>query len=154
MTISFPDDILHNFVSRKFKPGVILYLRYSFFLGDTPEDKFFLVASIADNPLLLKIRRELTPYARGKPDIAACHLLLVEKDYTNTLKQDSYLDCTQVLHVLSYAEIEKQLMDDRSKIRDRLTNHDIAQVIKMVSGYGGISPKHKTLIINDLGNVI
>lgn len=150
----FPRDLLQNFINRKLKPGIILNLSYSFYPGDTPEDKYFLVASITEGPLLLKIRRKLTQYAWAKPDIAACHLLLAEKDYTNTLKQDSYLDCTQVLHALSYAEIEKQLRDDRSKIRDRLTDHDIAQVIKMVGGYGGISPRHQNLMIDELGNVV
>ncbi|MFV1948452.1 MAG: hypothetical protein ACC633_00785, partial [Anaerolineales bacterium] len=115
MTMPFPRDLLQNFINSKLKPGIILYLSYSFYPGDTPEDKYFLVASITEGPLLLKIRRKLTPFAQASPDIQACHLLLAERDYTNTLNQDSYLDCTQVLYALSCAGITNQLMDDRSK---------------------------------------
>lgn len=155
MTIPFPDDMVHDSVLRNLKPGVILYLSYSFFRGDPPEDKLFLVASIADDPpLLLKIRRELTSYAQANPLIVSCHLLLAQNAYTNTLKQDSYLDCTQVFNALSNDEVERQLIDDYSRIRDRLTKTDISQAIKMMGESRGISPIHMKLITKELGNVI
>ena len=150
MSIRVPDEMAREFADRNLTPGKILYLSYQFPTETQPHNKYFVIASADDPPLLLKIRSNLTPYAKNNPYIAAFHLPIPKADY-EFLDYDSHLNCSEVHYGLSLEEIRSQIINDRSRVTGDVSTRDIAQIVKMVSNSVTISPKHKKLVIKALG---
>lgn len=138
-----------DFADRSCTPGKILYLDYQFPTEARSHNKYFVVASADDPPLLLKIRSKLTSYAMSHPHIANFHLALTKTDY-GFLDGDSFLNCSEVHYGLSLAEIKGQIVSDPSRVIGDLNSGEIAQVIELVHDSETISPKNWKQIIKAL----
>jgi len=134
-------------------PGKILYLRCRFDGDEEQHNKYFVVASVNKRLLLMKINSRIRSYISDRSYLLQSQITLWRKD-NNFLEYDSYLDCSRVYSVLSYEEIETQLLDDPSRYEGELGEKYIQRVLDIVSNSRMLSRIEKQLVIDALSSLI
>ena len=82
-----------------------VYLLYCAIIRD-PKEKFHAVAYMEPRLRYFLINSRVAAFIQAKPILAAHQVLLKQSEHPEFLKEDSYLDCTQIFGGLTASELE------------------------------------------------
>jgi hypothetical protein len=136
-------------IEENIAPGKILYLNVYMPLDDRPRNKYFVVVSGDESPLLLKINTSGVQTELGKRFNE--YQFRIKKSVYKFLEHDSYLDCGTVWKsLLTRDEIIKQLTKDPSRVKGTLLADHKNEVVRYTNKSRSISPQHKRIIAEEL----
>ena len=125
-------------------PGRILCLSIMFPHQETPENKYVVVVKIGANPALMKINS----LKRDSTD-----LTLKKVDYPFFRNEESYLHCGSVwFNLITVEEVIKQLTDDSKRVKGKLKDDHIRELMVRVDKSKELERGRKREIIEALKN--
>jgi len=143
----FPPEHKQRFVEQHLKPGQVLYLFCEF---TTPaKEKYLVLACPGGQPLLFIMNSAIHPFIERRPELRRCQVLLRAAEY-DFLDHDSYINCSQVVDVLTEAEILHQISTDIRRIQGELTERTKRAIIRVVGSAKTIDKRTKRRIIHAL----
>ncbi len=142
----FPDDDVRDHIERQLAPGRVLYLRCEFI--SPAKDKYLVLLSKESKCLLFMINSKIARFIQADKHLLACQVKLDASKY-GFLDHDSWLNCIDVKSML-LEEIQKQLVQDLSRIKGELNSETIIQIRKAVQQAQTLSPAHKKRILASL----
>ncbi len=95
------------------------------------------------------INSSINDYKQSKTSLFECQVLLEVKEY-DSLKCDSYVDCSGAITDFSKENIADQALRDMSRIKNRLSEHSKQDVISAVAGSKTLIRRHKQWILEAL----
>jgi hypothetical protein len=111
-----PDDKRH-YIKKSLVPGRLLHLFCNF--TTPPKNKFLAVVATTPELVLFFVNSEINPWLQARPDLRDRQVTLRQRDHP-FLAQDSHLNCTEAIRKIPVQEIEAQLMNDVTRIKDML----------------------------------
>lgn len=142
----FPGDDVRDHIERQLTPGRVLYLWCNFI--DPPKNKYVVLLWKRKNCLLFMINSNIVRFIQADEHLRSLQIKLKVTEY-GFLDYDSWINCMDVKSI-ALEEIQKQLMQDVSRIKDELTLETREQVRMVVGTAQTISPLHKKLIMSSL----
>ena len=138
---ALPAHLRRQFIS----PGSILYLNIPFPEGD--RNKYVVIASQTNPPLLLVINSGISPFIRRNQYLLDAQIGISPQDYPR-LPQNSYLNAGQVINYLSRQEIFNQISaNSPRRLIGYLTASHAQTITGIVAVAKDISPIHRKAII-------
>lgn len=132
-----------------FVPGKILYLNISLPPSDEPVNKYMILVSKGDYPLLLKINSSniRTTYNQRLKEF---QFKIKPSDYS-FLDHESYIDCGNVwVNRISKEEIIEQVHKDPKRDCGDISKDHKNEIIRLTKMSKSISPVHKRIIEAEL----
>ena len=111
--------------------------------------KYFLVVSVADEPLLFWISSNKPAFCASDPAIDADFLQLTTEEYP-FLNHDSWLDCGEVCKRFTWQSIEYQLKFRMGWICGNISTNTKSKLIQAVGNSERLSTLHQRIISEGL----
>ena len=117
-----------------------------------PKNKYFIVAVIEPEPVLLFVNSELNNYVRNNSHLYPCHISIknTEEDF---LSHDSWVNCCEAFHDFNIDDIERDLKYG-GKHCGSLTQMGISHIIDGITKSPVMKRKTKTRIIASLSSAL
>lgn len=112
-----PDDKL-KYVRQSLVPGRILHLHCDFTIP--PKSKFVVLVSVKPVVVLFVINSEISQWLQARPDLRDRQVTIRQQNH-EYLKHDSFLNCTEAARQMEMEDVERQLNEDMSNIKDMIT---------------------------------
>lgn len=103
-------------------------------------NKYMVYVGDSSNPLLLKINSD-----KGK-NFHKLQFKLKETTYPSFLRHDSYLDCGVVWVLLSFDDINRQIVADPSRVVGTIIDDHKNEIVRMMEKSKSISPLQKRIV--------
>ena len=123
-----PDDRL-KYVRTKLVPGRILHLHCNF--TTPPKSKFVVLVSVQPVLMIFVANSNINAWLQARPDLRDRQVTLHQRNHSY-LEYDSFLNCTEAIRQMDLEEIEHQLLEDMSNIKDTLTADERQAVLYAV----------------------
>lgn len=133
---SIPASEKLKLIRPSIKPGQFFLLRCNF--TDPPKDKFLLLVSDNPKPLFFMVNSKIHTYIKDREHLLGGQFQIEKKDY-KFLSYDSFLNCTNPVHI-DIENIEKQLLQDMGRIKDKITEIDRKLIWDIVKESETLSP--------------
>jgi hypothetical protein len=143
----FSDEAKLASFQRQFVAGAVLYLRCDF-IKKSYQDKFVLVACVNPSPLYLIINTEPAAFIRASAELLACPVRIKSSEHA-FLDHDSYVNCLTA-HSIEQSEVERQVLSDMGRIKGRLCDDSIREVLDAVADSPTLIRRDQLWISNDL----
>lgn len=98
-------------LQRQFKPGLVMYLYCSFTIPKA-KNKYLLLLDVYSQPSFFIINSNISEYYKSRKHLLHSQVLLKASEY-GFLSNDSYIDCTKIVNLLSLDVIIKQTTGTR-----------------------------------------
>ncbi len=144
-----PDDQKYELIAQQLVPGTVLHLNYRFPRADESLNKFMVLVCWEPEPLLVAINSCIHPLVASDPDKLACQVDLAESEY-DFLDLDSHVNCYEIEDNIQREEILRQVANDDSALKCRLTENDAEAIIGAVNRSKGIADRTKGRVIGAL----
>jgi hypothetical protein len=125
-----PDDRL-KYVRTNLVPGRILHLHCDF--TTPPKSKFVVPVSIQPALMIFVVNSHINSWLQARADLRDRQVTLQQRNHSY-LEHDSFLNCTETIRQMDLEEIECQLLEDMSNIKDTLTADERQAVLYAVKG--------------------
>lgn len=135
---------------RQLQPGQVLYLYCEF--THPHKDKFLVVAYAAPILGLLVINSEIPEYIQKRSPLKQCEVKIDVASH-GFLAYDSYIDCQQVITSLTKDHMEKQLLNDMSRLKGMIAESVREQVIAAVKACEKLKPREKNRVLTAFADV-
>lgn len=144
---SFPPAERRESFKRQFSPGRIVRLHCSFTVP--PKDKFLLLVCINPKPLFFVINSGINSFIQIKKQLLDAQIQIKGSDY-NCLSHDSYLDCSKVIGCIDIEEIEEQIVQNPSRLKETINDETVSKILTVVTASRLIELKYKKSILESL----
>lgn len=141
-----PDDKLH-YIRKSIVPGRLLHLFCNF--TTPPKNKFLAVVATAPELVLFVVNSEINPWLQARPDLRDRQVTIRQHNHA-FLARDSYLNCTEAIRKIAMQEIEAQLLNDLTRIKDMLAEGEREAVRYAVQNCRTLTKKEIGWIIEAL----
>jgi len=125
------------------RPGEVLRLWCEF--TDPPKDKFVVVVSAGDSPLLFVINSRINPFIQKRPHLLRCQVRMAVSDYP-FLDHDSFINCAEAIESVTQDAISAQLSGPGGTMEGDLSPDTIAAILRAAESATTLSEDHKQLI--------
>jgi len=132
-----PDDKL-RYVRESLVPGRILHLHCTF--TNPPKRKFVVIVSVNPALVLFVINSELSQWLQDRADLRDRQVTIRQQSHTY-LNRDSLLNCTEAVRQMQLEDIERQLIEDTSNIKDMITSSEREAILYAVKDCRTLSKK-------------
>jgi hypothetical protein len=140
---SFPEEEKRAYLDRQLRPGQVLYLFCDF--TTPPKEKYLVLVSRGQNPLLFFINSRIHPFILQRPELCDCQVK-VSVAGNPFLHHDSFIDCSKVVDQFDQSDIRKQILDDIERVRGELDAQTKQQILTAAQKSRTISQLHKQWI--------
>lgn len=140
----FSEGARREYAVRHLTPGRVLYLTCDF--TKPPKEKFIVVATPDEPPLLLVVNSSVRPFVSSRPYLAVCQVTLEASDHA-FLARDSFLDCSEVIDSMSNEDLLGQLSSDPARVKGEVSASARTRIVEAVRQARTISPLHKGRIL-------
>jgi hypothetical protein len=148
---NFPDAVKKQKLYEQLIPGTVLYLFCKF--KPKAKDKYLFLTCTNPAPAFFVINSEINQFQQKQPDLLRCHVLL-EKSKYSFLRQDSHLNCNDIINSFNIHDIETQVLKDMGRIKGALLPETVQQVIHCVENAKTLSSHDKNKIFGGLKPLI
>ncbi len=129
--------------------GDVLYLRCGH--CNPPKNKFFIIASLEPEPILLFINSRLNDFVNNNPNLKPCHVLIEQSEHT-FLQYDSWVNCCAPCFEFSLENIEQD-MQYGGKHCGMLSNLAIDNILIGIKNSPTLEQKNKNRILASLTSI-
>lgn len=132
-----PGDKLKH-VRQSLVAGRILHLHCKF--THPPKNKFAVLVSMEPTLLLFMINSQISEWLKARADLRDRQVTIRQQAHSY-LQRDSFLNCTEAIRQITQEEIEGQLVEDMTNIKDTITTEEREAVRYAVTGCRTLSKK-------------
>lgn len=143
---AFSDDERRKSVARQLQPGAVIYLEVVFPQGR--RSKFLVVAHVDDECCTFIVNTQIHPFIDKHPALAVCQVK-IDAARHEYLRHDSYIACHEPLR-LPTGKVLNELAADLSRLKGRLHDDVLTEVIAAVKRAPTVSPAEQTRIADAL----
>lgn len=134
-------------IRRQLTPGRVFKLFCAF--TNPQKDKYLLLACTQPRPLLFIINSEISEYIKKREHLHKCQVPISAGGH-DFLKHDSYIDCSEARTDFHLIDIERQVLEDMSRIKGLVAQNVKDELLKAVDATNTISRQHKKWIVEGL----
>lgn len=145
---AFSDDERRKSVTRRLRPGAVIYLEVVFPEGR--RSKYLVVAHVDEQCCTFIVNSKVRPFIAAHPELSVCQVR-IDAARHGFLRHDSHIDCHEVLRLPTQAVVN-ELMADMGRIKGDLHAEVRAQVIAAVKRAPTLAPAEQTLLAGALDN--
>jgi hypothetical protein len=121
----FPEAYKLNWVRQRLTPWSVIYVPVHF-SNPPPKEKFLVIARVHAETLAFAINSRPTEFIRRNPKLLACQVQIGCGSHT-FLSYDSYIDCTDPIHLKTH-EIEERILSDVRRVKGEIAQ-DVRQYV-------------------------
>lgn len=146
----FPEEFVSQHIFDHFKVGSVIRVEVAF--PDKTKPKYLVLVADSDAEYLtFIINSETNPFIATKPALAQCQVTIDAINHP-FLDYDSKIACHDVL-VLKRSDVIKELKQDTSKIKGRVSENVLVEIISAVKFAKTLSQEVKTTILTSLSEL-
>jgi hypothetical protein len=138
----FSEKERRSFFRGQFHAGRILQLNCTF--TNPPKLKYVLLCCVSPKPHVLVINSVINQFKQQRPHLLSLQIPILRAAH-DFLPHDSYVDCS-ALFVFEEPEIERQILNDITKLKGTIEPTTKDAVLSAVLGAKTLSPAQKALI--------
>ena len=147
---NLPEQQKLEIIRRQLTIGRVIRLFCKF--TNPPKEKLLVVANIQPYPILFVINSEINAFIKARPQLLECQVQIEAADHS-FLNHHSYIDCAQAT-CFTMLEIESQIVQDMSRIKDCLSNELVKEIIAAVERSVTLDRKEKRWILAALSTLM
>lgn len=145
---SFPSELKDDSIESLLLPGQIIKLEVEFVRTRKTKDKLLVLSVSEETSYLFCINSEIPKFIQARKYLRKCQIEIKQAQY-DFLDHNSYINCSEIIKI-DLTDIKNQIKNDVSRIKERLNNKDIKQLIKVVDKADTLSKLEKEIIIKSL----
>ena len=145
----FPENQIQQFINNHLKPGCVIRIEVTF--QHLTKPKYLVLAADNDQEYLtFIINSETHPFIKNREPLAKCQVDIDATDHP-FLDHDSKIACHEVL-LLKRSDVIKEIKQDTGKIKGRVSDRVMSQIVSAVKFAKTLSPDIKATILASLDN--
>ncbi|MDP2303308.1 MAG: hypothetical protein Q8N03_12885 [Ignavibacteria bacterium] len=148
---NFPPALKEQQINNSISSGKVLKLFCPF--TKPPKEKYLLLISINPTVCVFIINSEINLFVQSKYDLQEAQVLIKKNDY-NFLDHDSYIACNEVIEYFSLEEIKKQLSQDISRIKGKITPSTRNHILISTNNCRALSKIEKRKIVESMNSIV